>query len=69
MIGSLVGIPGHMYAGETDTVWVEGSERALAAIDEAGGVATLSIESNGGHVPAILTGAKLFEVLEDARPG
>ncbi len=69
MIDSLVGIPVHMYAGETDTIWVEGSERALAALEEVGGQATLSIEPNGGHIPAMLTGAELFEVLEDARPG
>ena len=61
-------IPIRLYAGETDTVWVENAEETLAALIDLGADVELTVFPGEGHVPASTRdGTILFEQLESFR--
>ena len=69
-LSNLVDIPVRLYAGETDTVWVENAQTTLDALTELddGVDAELTVFAGEGHVPSSTRdGTLLFENLESFR--
>ena len=60
-------IPVFLGVGELDTVWREGSEKTAAALNKAGGKATLVISPGDGHFISHIAPATVWAFLEAAR--
>ena len=60
--------PIRLYAGETDTQWVENAETTFDALSELGADVEITVFDGEGHVPASTRdGVILFEELESFR--
>lgn len=68
-LDQIVDIPIRLYAGETDTTWVENAQTTLDALTELGATdVELTVFEGEGHVPASTRdGVILFEELESFR--
>lgn len=67
-LGNIADIPIRLYAGETDTVWVENAETTFDALTEIGADVEITVFDGEGHVPASTRdGVILFEQLESFR--
>lgn len=68
-LAELKDIPVAMFVGENDSGWREGSEETQRALTRLGGHATLELAPGEGHIIRSLTGARLFDLLEQFRAG
>lgn len=67
-LSDIADIPIRLYAGETDTAWVENAEDTLALLTELDADVELTVFEGEGHVPASTRdGVILFEQLESFR--
>ena len=67
-LGAIADIPIRLYAGETDTTWVENAETTQQALEELNADVELTVFDGEGHVPASTRdGVLLFEQLESFR--
>lgn len=67
-LGNIADIPVRLYAGETDTQWVENGETTLATLTELGGDVELTVFDGEAHFPeSTRNGVVLFEELESFR--
>ncbi|RLE23871.1 MAG: hypothetical protein DRJ50_05480 [Actinobacteria bacterium] len=68
-LAGLTDIPVRMFAGETDTGWVEPMQQAEATLDELGGDVVLVVFPGEGHIIGALSdGVQVFDELDAARP-
>lgn len=68
-LAELKDIPVAMFVGENDSGWREGSEETQRILTGLGGRATLELAPGEGHIIRSLTGARLFDLLEQFRAG
>ena len=67
-LGNIADIPVRLYAGETDTQWVENGETTFATLTELGGDVELTVFDGEAHFPeSTRNGVVLFEELESFR--
>jgi predicted peptidase len=68
-LAELKDIPVAMFVGENDSGWRAGSEETQRILTGLGGHATLELAPGEGHIIRSLTGARLFDLLEQFRAG
>ena len=67
-LGDIADVPIRLYAGETDTTWVENAETTRAALEDLSADVELTVFDGEGHVPSSTRdGVLLFEQLESFR--
>ena len=65
---NIADLPIRLYAGETDTQWLENAETTFDALSELGADVEITVFDGEGHVPASTRdGVILFEELESFR--